>query len=75
MFIRSVSRSLGYEQKDLAAIEKGFADGGDENFQKDPNAEGNHGRSASRKYWGVTGLGTSAVGSCNTFTAAPALVR
>jgi predicted metalloprotease len=75
IFVRSVSRALGYQQKDLDAIEKGFADGGDENFQKDPNAEGNHGRSASRKYWGTTGLGTSAVGSCNTFTAAPVLVR
>ena len=75
IFIRSVSRALGYEQKDLAAIENGFAAGGDEHFLKDPNAEGNHGRSASRKYWGVTGLGTAAVGSCNTFTAAPALVR
>jgi predicted metalloprotease len=75
MFVRSVSRSLGYEQKDLAAIEKGFADSGDEHFLKDPNAEGNHGRSASRVYWGTTGLGTSAAGSCNTFIAPPALVR
>jgi predicted metalloprotease len=75
IFIRSVSRALGYQQKDLAAIEKGFADGGDEHFLKDPNAEGTHGRSASRKYWGVTGLGTAAVGACNTFTAGPALVR
>ena len=59
----------------LPAIEKGFADGGDEHFLKDPNAEGNHGRSASRQYWGTTGLGTSAVGSCNTFTAPKSQVR
>jgi uncharacterized protein len=74
-FLRSVSRSLGLQQSDVAFLLNTFASGGDDGGSNDPNDFGDHGRSASRRYWGTTGLSTSALSSCNTFTAEPALVR
>ena len=41
----------------------------------DGDVVGNHGLARSRKYWGTIGLGTSAVGECNTFTVPSRLVR
>jgi predicted metalloprotease len=48
---------------------------GDDTLSGKPNIEGNHGLGRNRQYWGNTGLGTSAIGSCNTFTAKASLVR
>jgi predicted metalloprotease len=75
MFIRGVSQSLGIEQSDLDGIEQTFVSVGDDVLSGKPNIVGNHGRGASRKYWGVIGLGTSQVGECNTFVAEERLVR
>jgi predicted metalloprotease len=48
---------------------------GDDTLSGKPDIVGNHGLARSRKYWGTTGLGTSAVGECNTFTVPSRLVR
>ena len=75
MFVRSVSVSIGVQQQDLDGIEATYVAIGDDTLSGDPQVVGNHGLARSRRYWGTTGLGTSAVGDCNTFTAPPNLVR
>lgn len=75
MFMRAVSQSLGIQQSDVAGIEDTYSAVGDDTLSGKPNVVGNHGHAQSRQYWGATGLGTSAVRSCNTFTAKSSLVR
>jgi predicted metalloprotease len=75
MFTRGVSVSLGIKQSDLQGIEATYVAVGDDTLTQDPNVQGNHGLAKSRQYWGDTGLGTSDVGACNTFTANKSLVR
>ena len=48
---------------------------GDDTITGEPNVEGNHGLARTREFWGTTGLGTSDIGKCNTFTAPAAQVR
>ena len=43
---------------------------GDDTVTGEPDVEGNHGLARSRVYWGITGLGNSAIGNCNTFSRA-----
>ncbi|WP_375425826.1 neutral zinc metallopeptidase [uncultured Friedmanniella sp.] len=75
MFIRSTSKSLGIEQSDVDGILSVYNAVGDDTLSGKANIEGNHGLGRNRQYWGNTGLGTSAVSSCNTFTAKASLVR
>jgi predicted metalloprotease len=75
MFIRATSKSLGIRQSDMQGIENVYDAVGDDTLTGRADVEGNHGLARSRQYWGTTGLGTSAVGSCNTFTAKSSLVR
>ena len=75
MFVRAVSRSLGVQQQDLDGLLNIYVAIGDDTLSGNPNIEGNHGLGLSRKYWGTTGLRTSAVGDCNTFVASAKLVR
>ena len=75
MSLRSVSLSIGIQQVDEQGILATYAAIGDDALSGDPNIVGNHGLAASRKYWGTTGLRSSDVTSCNTFTAPPHLVR
>jgi predicted metalloprotease len=75
MFIRAASVSLGVQQDDLEGIDATYRAIGDDTLSDDPNVVGNHGLARSRLYWGNTGLRTSAVGECNTFTAPPEQVR
>jgi hypothetical protein len=60
---------------DIAAIEEGFASSGDDVITGRPDYEGDHGLARSRKYWGILGLGTDKIGSCNTFVAPDSYVR
>ena len=75
MFIRAASRSLGVQQDDLEGIEATYVAIGDDTLSQDPNVVGNHGLARSRLYWGRRGIGTSAVGDCNTFIAPAEQVR
>jgi uncharacterized protein len=75
MFIRAVSVSLGVQQDDLEGIEATYVAVGDDTLTDDPNVVGNHGLARSRLFWGRRGIGTSAVGDCNTFTAGAEQVR
>ena len=70
MFIRSVSVSLGVQQDDLEGIEATYVAIGDDTLSGDPQ------RGRATTVWpapgctGATeGIGTSAVGDCNTFVA------
>jgi predicted metalloprotease len=74
-FIRSVSTSLNIQQADVEDILNSYAVVGDDAASGDPTVVGDHGLSRSRRYWGNVGLGTSAIGACNTFTADDSLVR
>ena len=75
MFMRAVSRSLGIQQADVAGIIATYRAVGDDTLTKNSDVEGSHGLAASRVYWGNTGLGTSDVGKCNTFSAPASQVR
>lgn len=75
MFIRAVSVSVGVQQADLDGILATYRAIGDDTLTGKPDIVGNHGLARTRQYWGNTGLSTSAVGDCNTFTADPGLVR
>lgn len=75
MFLRSVSLSLGLRQADVEQIQRDFYDSGDDVLTGQPDVVGDHGRGASRRYWGSTGLGSAGAGKCNSFVASPNLVR
>jgi predicted metalloprotease len=75
MFLRAVSQSIGMQQQDVDGILGIYAAIGDDELSGNPDVVGNHGLARSRKYWGTIGLGTSAVGECNTFTVPSRLVR
>ncbi len=75
VYMRSVSRSLGVQQADLRGIEDTFAAVGDDTVTGEPDVEGNHGLARSRVFWGLTGLGNSDIGKCNTFIAPASQVR
>lgn len=75
MFTLAVSQALGIKQSDVRGIEETFAAVGDDTISGNPNVVGNHGLASSRQRWGVTGLGTSDVGQCNTFRASKSSVR
>ncbi len=75
MFIRSVSRSLGIQQSDVASIENTYRAIGDDTLSGKANVEGDHGLARSRLYWGREGLGNSTVESCNTFVVPASQVR
>jgi uncharacterized protein len=69
MSVRSLSRALRVAQADAAGIMATFQALGDDTLTCDPNVVGDHGHSASRRFWAATGIGNSSVGACNTFTA------
>ncbi|WP_344801952.1 neutral zinc metallopeptidase [Microlunatus ginsengisoli] len=75
MFMRSVSVSLGIQQSDVAGILATYKAVGDDTLTGNPKVEASHGLARSRVYWGNTGLGTSDVGKCNTFSAPASQVR
>ena len=75
MFIRAVSQSMGVQQQDLDGILQILVAIGDDTLSNDPNIVGNHGLGRSREYWGNKGLGTSAIGDCNTFIVPSRYVR
>jgi len=75
MFINSVGESLGVEQSDVEGILDVYRAVGDDTLSGDANIQGNHGLGRSREYWGNTGLGTTEVAACNTYTARSSLVR
>ncbi|MFC7624481.1 neutral zinc metallopeptidase [Microlunatus sp. GCM10028923] len=75
MFLRSVSRSLDIQQSDLEGIEDTYKAIGDDTLTGKKNVVGNHGLAQSRLYWANQGLGSSHVGTCNTYTADEKLVR
>ncbi len=75
MFIRATSLSLGIHQSDVDGIQAVYTAVGDDTLSGKPNIVGSHGHAATRLFWGETGLGTSDVGSCNTFSAPASQVR
>lgn len=75
MFMRAVSVSLGVQQSDVQGIEGTYTAVGDDTLSGKSTINGNHGLARSRRYWGSTGLGSSEVRVCNTFTANDSLVR
>lgn len=75
MFLRSVSRSLQIDQDDLEGIEDTYKAIGDDSLTGKKNVVGNHGLAQSRLYWANQGLGSSQVGTCNTYLADEKLVR
>ncbi len=74
-FVRSVSQSLGVQSSDLAGILDTYNAVGDDTLTGQSDVEGNHGLATTRRYWGATGLSNDAISACNTFKAAPNLVR
>lgn len=75
MFTHAVAQSLSIQQSDLGGIESTFEAVGDDTVSGKPSIVGNHGLARSRRHWADEGLGTSKVGTCNTFRASSSLVR
>jgi predicted metalloprotease len=75
MYMRSVAQSLGITQADVQGIEATYKAVGDDQVTGDPTIVGNHGLARSRVFWGDTGIGSSQVGACNTFTVPASRVR
>ena len=75
MFIGAVSQSIGVQPQDEPGILDIYVAIGDDTLSGKPDIVGNHGLGRSRKYWGTTGLSTSSVDACNTFTASSKYVR
>ena len=75
IFMGAVRESLGIQESDVEGILDVYDAVGDDTLSRNPNIVGNHGRGASREYWGQKGLGTTEVGACNTYTAPGNLVR
>lgn len=75
MFLGSVAQSTGMSQSDLDVIDQVFGSIGDDVLTGKKDIEGNHGRAASRQYWGKMGMASVSIGACNTFTADESLVR
>ena len=75
MFTRAVSRSLDIKQSELDDIEAVLAALGDDVLSGNPQIVGDHGWSANRRYWHISGLSTSDVSACNTFVAPTTRVR
>ncbi|MVA76794.1 hypothetical protein GC722_12285 [Auraticoccus sp. F435] len=68
-FFNSTHQSLQLTDQDFAAMEQALFNIGDDQLSGDPDVVGNHGRGASRQLWGERGWETTALSSCNTFTA------
>ncbi|CAA9400165.1 MAG: hypothetical protein AVDCRST_MAG75-2085 [uncultured Propionibacteriaceae bacterium] len=75
MSMGAMRQSLGISDSDEEGIEATYNAVGDDVVSGKPNVVGNHGLGRSRVYWGSTGLGTSDIGECNTYTAKDDLVR
>ncbi len=75
MSMGAMRQSLGISESDEEGIEATYNAVGDDVVSGKPNVVGNHGLGRSRVYWGSTGLGTSDIGECNTYTAKDDLVR
>jgi predicted metalloprotease len=75
MFLNSVAESLGVQQSDVRGILEVYNAVGDDTLSGRANIQGNHGLGRSREYWGNTGLGTTDIGACNTYSAKSSLVR
>lgn len=75
MYIRAVAKSLGINQSDQQGIEATYQAVGDDQVTGNATIVGNHGLARSRVYWGKTGLGSSSVNACNTFTGPAGQVR
>jgi len=75
LFLRSTAQSLGIKQSDVPAMEVIFVAIGDDTLSDNPNIESTHGHGTSRLFWARRGIGSSAVGQCNTFTAPASEVK
>ena len=75
LFIRSVSKSAGLTQQDLANITATIHAVGDDTLSGKATIDGNHGLAANRVYWVQLGMASTKVSACNTFVAPPDSVR
>ena len=75
LFIRSVSKSAGLTQQDLANVAATMRAVGDDTLSGQANIDGNHGLAADRVYWLQLGLASTKVSVCNTFVAPADSVR
>ncbi|MEL4357642.1 MULTISPECIES: neutral zinc metallopeptidase [unclassified Luteococcus] len=74
-FLGSIQTSTRMSDEELANVAKLFHSIGDDVLTGKPGYEGNHGSGTSRVSWTNAGLGSTSVGSCNTFTAPKSAVR
>lgn len=78
MYLQATQQSVGYSQQNVDDILESVRSGGDDTLRNrpdDPAVVGDHGHGASRLYWNQTGLTSTDIGRCNTFTAPAEYVR
>lgn len=74
-FIHSVGPSVGVDADGVQQLSLLFHSIGDDQLTGDPNIEGNHGLGESRRVWFLDGSNSTAMGTCNSFTATEDRVR
>lgn len=78
MYVQAVRQSIDLNETELNAIMDSMRLIGDDELAgkpNDPEVVGNHGHGQSRLYWFQTGLTTTDIGRCNTFTVPAEYVR
>lgn len=74
-FLGSIQQSTQMSDEELANVGKLFYSIGDDVLTGRKHYEGNHGSGASRMAWTGTGLESTSVGACNSFSAPAQKVR
>lgn len=74
-FLGSIRQSEGLTGSDLTNLTLLFHSFGDDELSGDPLESGNHGRGANRQHWVATGMASTSMGACNTFTASSSSTR
>ncbi len=75
MFVTSVSQSSNLTEADLKNLKLVVYNLGDDVLSGDAKVDGNHGLGKSRQTWFSTGLASSSIGGCNSYTAPAEKVR
>lgn len=74
-FLGSIATSTRMTPAELDNVTRLFRSIGDDELSGQPGYVGNHGQGADRQAWTTTGIGSTSVGACNTFTAPASTVR
>lgn len=74
-YVSSVSQSVGLSDQDISNLGELFYSIGDDQLSNQSSIEGDHGHGDTRQSWFESGLGSTSMGTCNSFTVSSNRVR